>query len=168
MKQTSPSIVEISINSILLWLSILIIFVIAMIALFKKTSSGSSSSGGDQCVCDYNDVADAMKKKNFAQNYQPMYPQSIGFRKSETDTDSFFTIDGDGNKVTFSGPGDNLTMSFQKQTDDQTQGVEIHGDHASMQFNSSDTAHDIARFKNDKTKCYWFYNYKNDNNNTCS
>lgn len=168
MKQTSPSIVQISINSILVWLSILIIFVIAMIALFKKTSSGSLSSGGDKCLCDYDDVAEAMKGKNFAKNYEPMYPQSIGLKKSETDTDSFFKIDGDGNKVTFSGPGDGLTMSFQKETDGQKQGVEIHGDHASMQFNSSDTAHDIAKFNNDDSGCYWYYNYKNESDKNCS
>ena len=169
MKQTSPSMIEISINSILVWLSILIIFVIAMIALFKKTSSGSLSSGGDKCVCDYDEVADAMEAKNFAKNYKTIYPQSIELKKSESDSNSFFKIAGDGNTVTFSGPGDGLTMSFQKETDGQKQGVEIHGDHASMQFNSSDTAHDIARFNNDNnSKCYWYYNYKNESGENCS
>lgn len=170
MKTKSPSIIKISINSILLWISILVTFVVAIIALFKKNySSGSSSSGEEKsCTCNYSDIAQYLIGKGFVQNYTAIYPKSIGLKNSDEDTNSFFTIEGDENKVKFSGPGDGLTMSFQKEVDDQNQGVVIKGDHASMQFNSSDTKHDIARFNNDDSKCYWYYNYNNESEKNCN
>ena len=165
------SIIKISINSILLWISILVTFVVAIIALFKKnSSSGSSSSGGEKsCTCNYDDIEKYLIGQGFVQNYTTIYPKSIGLKNSDEDVNSFFTIQGDENKVTFSGPGDGLTMSFQKEDDNQKQGVVIKGDQASMVFNSSDTAHDIINFCNlDDSKCYWYYNYNNESEKNCN
>ena len=71
-KESTTSVLNISANTILIWISIIATFVVAIIALLKQQtpSTTSSSSGGDKCNCDYNDIADyLLTQMDFMQNY---------------------------------------------------------------------------------------------------
>lgn len=86
---------NISANTILIWVSIIITFVLAIIALLKQQPrcTDSSSSGGDKCNCDYNQIADyLMNEKNFMQNYTEIKPSKISLQNSEDDKDNVYAF----------------------------------------------------------------------------
>jgi hypothetical protein len=137
MKQKSPQVMTISINSILLWVFVLITFVIALYALFKKSATTTG--------CDIDTIANELiNTKDFVQNYTTIYPSAIECKYS-SEGDPFVKIDKDG---------DNPRLTF-----DET--FTFSGEHATMQLLFNDTSNDIVRIENKDDEHYWYYNYDN-------
>ena len=150
-KESTTPVFNISANTILIWISIIATFVVAIIALVKQTpSTTSSSSGGDKCTCDYDDIASYLvTQKDFMQNYTEIKPSKITLQNSKEDEDNAFSIDHNNtdNSVTFNT---------------QNKNIYFDGRMAKFQFNFSgtDTNPDIVRFYVDDGH-YWYYSYNN-------
>lgn len=137
MKQKSPQVMTISINSILLWVFVLITFVIALYALFKKSATTTGY--------DIDTIANELiNTKDFVQNYTTIYPSAIECKYS-SEGDPFLKIDKDG---------DNPRLTF-----DET--FIFSGQDAIMQLIFNDTSNDIVRIENKEGGHYWYYNYAN-------
>lgn len=152
MKKENTSVVHITANTILIWVSIIATFVVAIIALLKQTPSttSSSSSGGDTCNCNYDDIAAyLLTQKDFMQNYTEIKPSKITLQNSKDDKDNAFSIEHNDsdNSVTFNA---------------QDKNVYFDGKMARLQFNFSgkDANPDIVRFYLDDDH-YWYYSYNN-------
>ena len=151
MKKENTSVVHITANTILIWVSIIATFVVAIIALLKQTPSttSSSSSGGDTCNCNYDDIANyLLTQKNFMQNYTEIKPSKITLQNGKDDEDNAFSIEHNDsdNSVTF------IT---------QDKNVYFDGRMARLQFSfggESDANPDIVRFYLDDDH-YWYYSY---------
>lgn len=150
-KESTTSVFNISANTILIWISIIATFVVAIIALLKPQprSTDSSSSGGDKCTCDYDDIAAyLLTQKDFMQNYTEIKPSKITLQNSEEDKDNAFSIEHNDsdNSVTFNA---------------QDKNVYFDGRMARLQFNffgKTDANPDIVRFYLDDDH-YWYYSY---------
>lgn len=138
MKKSQPDDkVIITLNSFLLWIGLIVVLIVSLFALFKKSS-----------VTEYNfdTIASEMIKRNFIQNYTTIYPSKIDFKSGSSDESDKYTITFDDDKMQFN-----------------CQSFRFTGDVADVTFNLNGGS-DIVRFDNkdpSSGKCadYWVFNY---------
>ena len=131
-------------NSILLWMGLIVVFSLVIYLLLKPANNGDT---------DFDNIATEMKNRNFVQNYTTFYPSAIDFKnKSSDDTKSKMYLDGDS--IVWDS---SLKLNF------NCDHVTFVGSKAYASF-SLGGGSDIVAIKNQdpsSSKCgdYWVFNY---------
>lgn len=158
----SPRPMVVSLNSILIWIGIITVFIMSLVALMKKSSSSTADG------LTYEDVKRKLQADNFVQNYTTIYPSSIELKKKSSDN-SPLKISFDGTSSNTIKCSNNLNLDMGTKDFSVTNSGTIHfdisgawkvkGNEADLNFYTSHKDADIFTVNNKKDNRYWYYNW---------